>query len=116
MDTRIIQELPRFYIIGLCALGAFSRFTHGRYTPTFYRYQIDHAPDDDSTRFVPFIDATLGAMLLLGGPRTQTVGALVRTLFQAIGILGQWKKGKADNLGVLSFCMAAATGWLSWAR
>lgn len=115
MDTsHLIRGIPRFYLIGLTYLGAFSRFTHGRYTPAFYEYQIAHAPDDESTRLIPVVDATLGTLLLLFGGRMQTLASLLCALFQAIGIVGQLRKGNQVKFGALSFVIAAAACWLSW--
>ncbi|OIW25573.1 hypothetical protein CONLIGDRAFT_498408 [Coniochaeta ligniaria NRRL 30616] len=110
-----IKEIPRLYVTGLCYLGAFSRFTHGRYTPAFYQYQIDHAPDDESTRLIPFVDATMGTLVLFSSGWTRTVAVLLCGIFQGIGIVHQLKKGRQVKLGVLSFVMAAAAGYLSWA-
>jgi len=109
-----MKELPRLALVGLCYLGAFSRFTHGRYTPAFYQYQIDHAPDDESTRLIPFVDATLGTLILLLGGWTRTVAILVCVFFQGIGIVQQLKRGRQAKFDVLSFIMAATAGWLSW--
>jgi len=86
-----IREIPRFALIGLTFLGAISRFTHGRYTPAFYRYQVGRAPDDASTRFIPLVDVAVGTLLCLGG--TKSVGTLLCVLFQGFGIVSQVRKG-----------------------
>lgn len=108
------KEIPRLYLIGLCYLGAFSRFTHGRYTPFSYQYRIDHAPDDESTRCIPFVDATMGTLVLFSGGWLQTLAVLLCGLFQSVGIVRQLNKGRQVKFGVLSFCMALAAGWLPW--
>ncbi|KAB5527969.1 hypothetical protein GE09DRAFT_1064676 [Coniochaeta sp. 2T2.1] len=108
----IPYSIPRLYLISLCYLGAFSRFTHGRYTPTFYAYQIQHAQDDESTQYIPVIDTALGTLLLLGGGRTRAVAALLCTLFQTIGVVQQLGKGRRVRLGWLSLGMAV---WEVWA-
>ncbi|KAH8904159.1 hypothetical protein BR93DRAFT_971227 [Coniochaeta sp. PMI_546] len=110
-----IREIPRLYLVALCYLGGFSRFTHGRYTPAFYRYQIDHAPDDESTRLIPFVDVTLGTLVLFLGGWPRTVAVLLCGVFQGIGIVQQLRKGRQVKFGVLSFVMAASAGWLSCA-
>lgn len=108
------QSIPRIYLLSPCYLGAFSRFTHGRYTPSFYAYQIQHAPDDESTRYIPVIDTTIGTLLLIGGSRTRTVAAVLCALFQSIGVVQQLGKGRRVRLGWLSLGMALGELWVSW--
>lgn len=55
----MFAALARTALIVIVYLGAFSRFTHGEYTPSFYQYQLDLAPDNDSTRLTPVADAVL---------------------------------------------------------
>lgn len=106
-------DLPALGIAALTFLGAFSRFTHGRYTPSFYQYQIDNAPDDESTRYIPVIDTLVGSALLL--PQTRAIAAVVATLFQTIGVVLQvQKKGKYVVHGALTWAVAVTACWLSW--
>lgn len=65
-------------------LGAFSRLTSGRYTPGFYSYQLDRAPNDDSTRLVPVVDITLATLTLI--PGTRIYGLLGSVLLYYVGI------------------------------
>jgi hypothetical protein len=59
-----IFHLPLYALSGILLLGAFSRFTHGVYTPTWYAFQEYRAPDD-------------GLNLALGTPIADTVLALL---------------------------------------
>ena len=110
-----LKDTPALATAGLTFLGAFSRFTHGRYTPSFYQYQIDHAPDDASTRYIPVLDTIVGTMLLL--PQTRAIGAMISVFFLAIGAgLQIQKRGKPEYISqaVLTFAVAAVAAWLSW--
>ncbi|KAK4454278.1 hypothetical protein QBC34DRAFT_156157 [Podospora aff. communis PSN243] len=99
------RDLPRAALAALTFLGALSRFTHGRYTPAFYRYQIERAPDDASTRYIPFVDVAVG--LLLSFSRTQSVGAFLCVTFQGLGIVLQLRKRGKVLPDVGMFLMAA---------
>ena len=90
-------------------LGAFSRFTHGRYTPAFYAYQLDRAPDDASTRVIPFIDAALGTLLLF--EKTRAVAAAVCVFFQGIGVGLRVQSGKSPVKDV-GLCLVATVALL----
>jgi hypothetical protein len=99
-------------LIGIVYLGAFSRFTHGRYTRSFYQYQLDRAPNNDYTRFIPFVDATLGTLVLIS--RTRTLAALFCAMLQGGGIVKRSKEGKpiAQDAVLLSIAlMAFLTSW-----
>lgn len=114
----ILSTLPSIVLSGLLSYGAFSRLTHGQYTPRFYAYQIARQPDDGSATamIVPWVDILL-VILLLRGDRGVNRGvkrwtAVVAGVAQAFGILIVLKKGldiKPDLL-VLALCIAAAVG------
>lgn len=108
-----LKDIPALAVAGLTFLGAFSRFTHGRYTPSVYRYQIDQAPDDASTRFVPIVDTIVTTLILL--PQTRAVGVLVAALFLAIAVVLQvQKRGKYISQAALTFAVSIAAVWVSW--
>ncbi|SPN98397.1 uncharacterized protein DNG_01442 [Cephalotrichum gorgonifer] len=88
----------------VCAtyIGAFSRLTHGRYTPSYYAYQVERAPDDASNRFIPFVDLTLGTLLVI--ERTRTAAAAVCVFLQTFGIIMRAREGKSV---VADLCMYA---------
>ncbi len=106
----IINTISLCALIGVTFLGSVSRFTEGRYTPSFYAYQLDRAPNDESTRFVPYIDLTLGMMLLF--PRTRKLAAALCVLFQGIGIWMRLREGKdaSRDCGLCVVAIIAAVG------
>lgn len=97
--------LPQTALIGIVYLGAFSRFTHGQYTPLFYQYQLDRAPDNDSTRLIPVADVILGTLLLF--PRTRMWAALLCALGQGGGIVKRLQEGQtiAPDLALFSLAV-----------
>lgn len=50
-------------LLTVTLLGGFTRPTHRKYTPGFYAYQLDRAPDNASTRIIPYVDFTVAALL-----------------------------------------------------
>lgn len=101
----------RFFILetaSLVLLGAFSRFTHGAYTPQYYAYQEYHQPDDGSTvaKIVPIMDVVLGSMLLVR--KTRVFAAIVVDLFMVFGLIMQISAGKSFEVDLVM--VAAATG------
>lgn len=114
-DTRQIAEMiakaALAFVVGITYLGAFSRFTHGRYTPRFHQYQVDRAPDDESTRYIPLIDLTVATLLLF--PVTRTAAALLATAFQGFGILLRVKQQKPLLTDVALATTAAFVAWQS---
>ena len=100
----IIGQLAVGGTIFTTYLGAFSRLTHGRYTPSFYTYQLDRAPDDPSTRVIPYVDAALGTLLLFS--KTRALAAGVCVLFQGIGVVMRVQSGKSPVKDV-GLCLVA---------
>ena len=92
MSLSLIGQLALLSSTGMAFVGAFSRFTHGRYTPSFYAYQLDRAPDDETTRLVPVVDITVGILLLF--PRTRFFAAVGFAAFQSFGLWLRFKSGK----------------------
>jgi len=96
----MMNQLPKYSLIALTYLGAFSRLTHGRYTPRFYQYQLERAPDDNP--LIPIMDLTLGTLLAI--EKTRVVAAGLCVVFQTLGVVLQLRKrGQAwtDAMGVL---------------
>lgn len=66
--------------------------------PQFYAYQLDRAPDNASTRLVPFGDLVFAAGLIF--PTTRAVAASLCALFMFGGVLhrtiGQGKNAAPD--------------------
>lgn len=79
-------------IAGVLYYGAFSRITHGQYTPDFYAYQLDRAPDDDSTVLLPYIDSLLASACLF--PLTRRIGLLFALLFFGYGVWVRFQAGQ----------------------
>jgi hypothetical protein len=106
-----VREVPRLALIGLTYVGAVSRFTHGRYTPAFYRYQVERAPDDASTQYIPFVDLAVGTLLCFSS--TKSFAALLCVAFQGFGIFSQLRKAGQVLPDVFMFSNALVALWLS---
>jgi len=89
-------NLPTYLLSSIVLLGAFSRFTHGVYTPQFYAFQEYHAPDDGSTvaKITPIVDSIVGLSLLLGTKALRLGAASISLVLFAIGTSVQVKAGK----------------------
>lgn len=101
--------LKRFFILltaSFVFLGAFSRFTHGIYTPRYYAYQEYHQPDDGGTaaKIVPIMDTVLGSMLLFRN--TRVYAAITISLFMVIGLLVQISAGKRFEIDLVMIAVA----------
>jgi len=110
MIFKMLSKIALAITVSVTYLGAFSRFTHGRYTPAFYAYQLDRAPDVESTMIVPYIDATLGTLLLF--KETRVVASLVCVVFQGLGVILRFKDGKSP-LPDICLCSIAMGTFLS---
>lgn len=100
-------------ITAVTYLGAFTRFTHGCYTPRFYAYQIDRAPDDASTRAVPYVDTLLATLTLV--PAARPFALLMCVVFQGIGIIMRVREGKNPAPDAALCSVAAVACWSSFA-
>lgn len=87
-----IGSLSLVVLITLTLLGGFTRLTHGRHTPWFYAYQLDRAPDNKSTRLIPYVDLVLAAMLM--NQSTRGVAAALFSLLQFYGIVQRVREDK----------------------
>lgn len=79
-------------LLTITLLGAFTRLTHGRYTPWFYAYQLDRAPDNASTRLIPYVDLVIAAMLVY--QPTRGIAAALFALFQFYGVVQRVREDK----------------------
>lgn len=110
--------LPRNSLVYLTSsilfLSAFSRFTHGRYTPRYHAYQEYHQPNDDETRsqIIPFVDALLGTLLL--SRRTRLISAIVVDFFMIFGLVVQVIAGKRFEIDVAMVVMATGAVIQAW--
>lgn len=107
-----LSTLTSLALSGLLYYGAFSRLTHGEYTPRFYAHQIARQPDDGSATamMVPWVDVLLATLMLCGSRGAKRWTAVVAGVAQALGILVVPKRGlnvKPDLL-VWATCIAAA--------
>ena len=97
---KLVASLPTLYL-GLHVLyGAFSRFTHGAYTPSFYAWQKSHmAPDDPNadSKIIPTMDTVIALSMLLGPRKVRFGAAVIATVFVAIG-LGMMVSKDQDGL------------------
>lgn len=87
----------RFFTTALASivlLGAFSRFTHGEYTPWFYQYQQSHLLDDGSATpaAVPYVDLILGILLFVRS--TRLPAAVVSAISMIIGMVQMYQAEK----------------------
>lgn len=117
MPGQILVAVNRLSLLALSSivvLGAFSRLTRGRYTPSFYAYQTDRAPDENAARMIPFVDLTLGSLLLLA--KTRGWAALVGSIMQAIGILHRLQDDKSVGLDAALLTIALLATASSFAR
>lgn len=92
----------------LVFLGAFSRFTHGIYTPRYYAYQEYHQPDDGSTvaQIAPFADSVLGFMLL--SKKTRVYAAIIVDFFMIVGLMMQISARKRFEIDLVMVGVATA--------
>lgn len=91
-----LDKLPPYALAAVALLGAFSRFTHGQYTPVWYAFQEYHKPDDGSVgaKFVPIIDTLVGLSLILGRQRLKFSAACISLVSFTIGLAMQVQSGK----------------------
>lgn len=107
----MIGTISRVALISILYLGSFSRFTHGRYTPTYYKYQIDRAPDGEMMAYLPFLDSTLGTLLLFS--LTRPLSAFIVVAFQGIGVLMRLHEKKPVTLDAATLLIAITAFWTS---
>lgn len=111
--TDILKPLSLAALTSIIYLGAFSRFTDGRFTPSFYAYQLDRAPNDGYARLIPVADTVLATLLIFDKSRWWT--SLFCCVAQGGAIVGRLREGKAVVLDCAMFSTAAVVLWTSWA-
>ncbi|KAL2812167.1 hypothetical protein BJX63DRAFT_397174 [Aspergillus granulosus] len=108
------KQLPIHVLSFILLLGAFSRFTHGVYTPSWYAFQEYHAPEDSSffSRSIPFYDTIIGLMLLFSNGKTRlfTIGGSFFAF--TLGLVMQVASGKdfRGDVGLVVLALAAFIG------
>ncbi|KAJ7022094.1 hypothetical protein C8F04DRAFT_245451 [Mycena alexandri] len=83
MHNLIRRNFSLLVLAGVSFIGAFSRLTSGRYTPQWYAYQLERAPNTRGTWFIPAMDILLG---LLFPRRTRTPAVMAITVFFGLGL------------------------------
>ncbi|KAL3448221.1 hypothetical protein BJX65DRAFT_275332 [Aspergillus insuetus] len=112
----LIKHLPLYALSSILLLGAFSRFTHGVYTPTWHAFQEYHAPDNGSTlALVTPIADTVVALLVAFASRTPRIYAVGFALGMfVIGLAMQVSAGK-EYLGDIGLvAVASAAVWAAF--
>lgn len=112
----LLTTLPIYILSFIVLLGAFSRFTHGEYTPEWYAFQEYHAPDDGSIVAIitPIIDTIVGLTLLFGTRTLRLFASVVSLMFFAMGLAMQVQAGKEYNgdMALIVVAAVAAAGSL----
>jgi hypothetical protein len=106
--SSLLAKSPVYILASVVLLGAFSRFTHGQYTPAWYAFQEDHMPDDSSmgAKITPMIDTLVGLSLCFGTRRLRLSASKLSLMFFVIGLAMQIHAGK-DYLGDLALVTLA---------
>lgn len=101
--SSLLAKSPVYILASVVLLGAFSRFTHGQHTPTWYAFQEYHMPDDASlgAKVTPVIDTLVGLSLVFGRRRLRLVASGLSVMFFVVGLAMQIHAGK-DYLGDLA--------------
>jgi hypothetical protein len=91
-----LARLPPLALAAFLYYGAFSRLTHGAYTPQFYAYQTDRYPDDGSpvATAAPIMDLAVGSLLLAPRQRVRFWGAVGFVCMHSVGLVMQLRSGK----------------------
>lgn len=94
--TTLLKTIPVILLSVLLFHAAFSRFSHGKFAPWWYTFQIYHAPDDGSTVAIitPYIDLLISVALLFGRQSLRISAAVVSLFFFVIGLAMQVAAGK----------------------
>lgn len=100
------RNLFTYCLAGIVLTGAFSRFSHGRFTSRFYEYQEYHQKDDGSAtaKIVPCMDLLLGSLLMWR--KTRLGSAIVIDMFFIIGLLIQMNAGKKFGIDLATIVVA----------
>ncbi|KAJ5682668.1 hypothetical protein N7462_005833 [Penicillium macrosclerotiorum] len=112
----LLAKIPTFTLASVVLLGAFSRFTHGQYTPWWYEFQEYHAPDDGSTvaLITPIIDTLVGLSLLFGKRKLRLSTAIFSLVVFTIGLAMQIKADKDYAGDVALVILGTIASVISW--
>ncbi|KAL3461189.1 hypothetical protein BJX64DRAFT_261468 [Aspergillus heterothallicus] len=112
----LIKGLPLYALSGILFLGAFSRFTHGVYTPAWYAFQEYHAPDDGSNLALatPIIDTLVALLVGFGSRKPRLYAAGFALVTFSIGLAMQVSAGKEywGDVGLVAVAGSAIWGTL----
>lgn len=99
-------SIATYCLAGIILLGAFSRFTEGRYTPWFHDYQEYHKPNGHTptAAIIPVVDLFLGFLILLR--RTRFIAVTVAQAFTIFGMILQMNAGKSFAIDVITVVVA----------
>jgi len=102
----IPADIATYCLAGIIFLGAFSRFTGGRYTPWFHDYQEYHKPNDGTptAAIIPVMDLFLGFLILLR--RTRFIAVIVAEAFMVVGMILQMNAGKSFAIDAMMVVIA----------
>lgn len=97
-------------LVSVSFLGAFSRFTSGRYTPQWYAFQVARAPN--ASLVIPAMDAILGSLLI--PRRTRPAAAAIITAFFGMGVGMRVNAGASSGTNALLLGLALTVLGTSW--
>jgi hypothetical protein len=111
--SSLLAKLSVYILPSVVLLGAFSRFTHGQYTPTWYAFQEYHMPDDGSVgaKITPMVDTLVGLSLIFGRRKTRLCAAATSLFFFIIGLGMQAHAGKGylGDIALVTLALASVT-------
>lgn len=89
--AQALSKIPPLALASFLFYGAFSRLTHGVYTPRFYAYQTERYPDDGSPVAIaaPILDLSIGSFLLAPRRGLRFWGAVGFVTMHSIGLVMQ---------------------------
>lgn len=99
-------SIASYCLAGIILLGAFSRFTEGKYTPWFLDYQEYHKPNDDTptAAIISVVDLFLGFLIL--PRRTRFIAVIVAQAFMIFGMILQMNAGKPFAIDAIMVVVA----------
>lgn len=111
--SSLIKHISVSLLSIILSLGAFSRFSHGKFAPWWYGFQVYHAPDDGSTVAIitPYIDLLISLVLLFARQGIRIAAAAISLFFFAIGLAMQVSAGKNYMGDVALVVVGVAAVW-----
>jgi hypothetical protein len=107
-----LGNLPLYLFQAIIYLGAFSRFTHGRYTRSFHQYQVERAPDNAYTQLIPVFDVMLSTLLF--SRRARLWASLFCAVAQGGGVVKRVRDGKRVRWDVGILVIAVVVTGVAW--